>query len=462
MCVVCEPDVMECDDNTSMHCLSDGSAWEELEVCSGLKPACLEETGTCGSCAEGTVQCVGDALRTCQSDQTWGISDSCDSATPQCFDKACHECDPEEGNGRSCDDQTPRVCVDGVWMDEAECDGDMPICSPATGRCACAEGTLRGQYACTGGAGREACVGGVWQPMAECGGWPCVGGNTCYTPPSCEGMVDTQCAGYPCCAQVTLPEINAFPVGEGADSSGYGPEHNVRLSPFSLDKFEVTVGRFRAFMEDFTIPEAGAGQTPHQSDEGWDPAWDVELSTDNFGNCQDNLLTWTEAPGANEEKAMNCLTWPMAYAFCIWDGGRLPTEAEWESAAAGGTEDRPFPWGNSPPTCDLANINSCFGAPETVGLHPGGDSRWGHADMAGNLWEHVRDHMDADFYDSSGADDFNAVNLTVVEGQENRRVVKGGNYSFPESNAQAFSRDDSSFGDTSDHRYSGVRCARAP
>jgi formylglycine-generating enzyme required for sulfatase activity len=41
---------------------------------------------------------------------------------------------------------------------------------------------------------------------------------------------------------------------------------------------------------------------------------------------------------------INCVTWHEAYAFCIWDGGFLPTEAEWELAASGG-EERVFPYG---------------------------------------------------------------------------------------------------------------------
>ena len=458
-CVTCEPDLVECQDNTSMHCLSDGSAWEELEVCSGSKPACLEETGMCGSCSEGDKQCLGDTLRTCEADTTWDLGEQCRDATPQCFAGACHECDPEEGNGRSCNGQIPRVCVDGSWVDEAECGDDLPNCSPTTGRCVCVEGETRGEYACTGGDGLELCTGGAWVRLAECGGWSCVNG-ACYEPPSCVDLSDTQCQGQPCCSKIPLPGINDFPLGEGATSDGYGPEHNVKLSAFSLDKFEVTVGRFRAFIEDFTIPSAGQGAVPDSDDPGWDPAWDVELSPDYTGACNEDDRTWTDTPMGNEEKAMNCVAWPMAYAFCIWDGGRLPTEAEWEYAAAGGEEDRTYPWGEGSPNCDLANTQGCFGAPQDVGLNPAGDARWGHADMAGNLWEHVRDCMDQDFYDKPEASSMNAINLTPLPGEEDRRVVKGTNYSFPASYAKVYGRDDSHF--DSDSRYSGIRCARAP
>ena len=58
--------------------------------------------------------------------------------------------------------------------------------------------------------------------------------------------------------------------------------------------------------------------------------------------------------GPHETLPINCIDWYEAYAFCIWDGGFLPSEAEWEYAAAGGDEQREYPWGSTDPECDLA------------------------------------------------------------------------------------------------------------
>lgn len=66
------------------------------------------------------------------------------------------------------------------------------------------------------------------------------------------------------------------------------------------------------------------------------------------------VATWTDNPGAQENFPMACVEWPTAYAFCLWDGGRLPTEAEWEFAAAGGDQNRLYPWGGTEVAVDTA------------------------------------------------------------------------------------------------------------
>src|SRR5262245_30851932 len=116
----------------------------------------------------------------------------------------------------------------------------------------------------------------------------------------------------------------------------------------------VTVGRFRQFLNaglgtQANPPANGTGANPHLANSGWDGNWNVSLAADTAAlragvNCTAQYQTWTDAPGANESLPMNCITWYDAMAFCIWDGGRLPTEAEWNYAATGATDQRAYPW----------------------------------------------------------------------------------------------------------------------
>src|SRR5213076_223676 len=96
---------------------------------------------------------------------------------------------------------------------------------------------------------------------------------------------------------------------------------------------------------------------------------------------------------------ITCATWFELYALCIWDGGFLPTEAEWNYAAAGGNEQRAYPWSSpsSSLTIDetyasysVALGTECYGDGIAgcavtdlvlVGGKSGGDGKWTHADM---------------------------------------------------------------------------------
>ncbi len=240
------------------------------------------------------------------------------------------------------------------------------------------------------------------------------------------------------------------------------PEHTVTVSPFYLDAFEVSVGRFRKFVAayDGTPPAVGAGAHPVIAGSGWQASWPLPTSQAALlFELKDHAApTWTDQPGANEEFAINLVDWYVAFAFCAWDGGRLPTEAEWEFVAAGGDQNRLYPWGQTAPSSTMANY-MYDGAANTpfvkVGAYPLGRSRWGHYNLAGNLWEWVLDWYDAGWYQSGGASCVDCANLTPGT----VRSYRGGCYFWPGNRLRAAHRDVG--GDPTLYRSTiGFRCAR--
>lgn len=244
------------------------------------------------------------------------------------------------------------------------------------------------------------------------------------------------------------------------------PEHEARVSPFWLDRHEVTVGRFRRFVESGAWPPApGAGTHPRVPGSGWRAEWDETLPASRAAliaelRCGTENETWTDAPTDQEDLPINCVSWPVAFAFCAWDGGRLPTEAEWEFAAAGGAEERLFPWGAAPATPDRAAMDclrdgrsACTRADlRPVGARRAGNGRWGHADLAGNLLELVLDGMDDRWYAHGACHD--CANVLVTD----LRVRRGGNYTNGADKLRAAHR----YYDTADtyDTSTGFRCAR--
>ncbi len=104
-----------------------------------------------------------------------------------------------------------------------------------------------------------------------------------------------------------------------------------------------------------------------------------------------------------ETRPIDCVNWWESYAFCIWDGGFLPSEAEWGYAAGGGSQEREFPWGSTDPgidnqyaiygaydtNCYYPSLGICMGviSMAPVGTPTLGAGRWGQMDLVGEVIE---------------------------------------------------------------------------
>lgn len=301
-----------------------------------------------------------------------------------------------------------------------------------------------------------------------------------FVPPltiSCAGMKGSECAGHNCCTSLLVPG-GTFPMGRsinGPDAFGGGsanelPEHMVTVSTFRLDEFEVTVGRFRRYFDAYTgaPPSSGDGGNPNVPKSGWQPDWNQYLSPDaaqlNQSLACGTYATWTSAPGADEMLPMVCISWYLAFAFCAWDGGRLPSEAEWEYAAAGGDDNRLYPWGSIDPKDSLAVFNCAAGGIPgvcnfvdlvSVGSCKDGRGRYGQLDLAGSVAEMTMDWWEPDFYMSSaGGTDVLAVQIT----DGGSRMARGGGFTSSGDALRAVARGEISPKERSS--LVGFRCAR--
>jgi formylglycine-generating enzyme required for sulfatase activity len=293
----------------------------------------------------------------------------------------------------------------------------------------------------------------------------------------CHGLAPTcgPTGTADCCASLLVPGGTFYRSYDvGTDGTWTDMSYPATLADFHLDTYEVTVGRFRQFVDagmgtQANPPGNGAGARtfngiPGQG--GWDPTWNTNLEADSptliASLACSTSQTWTDAPGANESLAMDCMTWFEAFAFCVWDGGFLPTEAQWNYAAVGGNEQRAFPWSTPASSiaidCTEANF---FPGPPCVGLSangqvarvgsqsPAGDGKWGHADLGGDVWEWVLDWVSV--YPTPCDDCADLTSNTV-------RGFRGGAYDTTATQVRPATRGTAA--PTLRDPANGVRCAR--
>jgi formylglycine-generating enzyme required for sulfatase activity len=282
------------------------------------------------------------------------------------------------------------------------------------------------------------------------------------------------------------------------------------LTGFRLDQYEVTVGRFRQFVNAMvaSAPQPQPGQGKHayltggglaavggdagagSIEPGYPSGQPMPTVQSTWtGNLACFQGTWTDSAANNENLPITCLTWYEAYAFCIWDGGFLPSEAEWDYAAQGGPGSAPgaqrvYPWANNvgplndagmqltAPNnidCTFANFtpsgsSACVGSASAVGSYsPSGDGKWGQADLAGNVSEWTLDSTagtPSAYLGNPGASGNVCTDCANTSSALTNRIARGGSFNIAQSALYSSYR--LSYPPTSRDGTVGVRCARAP
>jgi formylglycine-generating enzyme len=253
----------------------------------------------------------------------------------------------------------------------------------------------------------------------------------------------------------------------------------VTVPNFRLDKYEATVPRFREYLAQVDAwqaagnPLEGAGAHPQVPESGWRKSWESDTWPGALDVVDGLKPVWVDTPEVQlghvtyalegtDELAANHLPWQVAFAFCIWDGGRLPANVELAYAAAGGAENRTYAWGGSPTWESVASgrpepVPLLWDVPDNfwkyvgipVGSAPATVGKFGHEDLMTGMWEVTRDTR----LPSGASPTGSLIELIGDETLETSRMMRGGSW-------ETAPRD----GDIIYYGMgtAGVRCARNP
>ena len=173
-------------------------------------------------------------------------------------------------------------------------------------------------------------------------------------------------------AEMVLIPAGEFLMGsyDTIDSDIQKPQHTVYLDAFYMDKYEVTVGQYKQFLE----------ATGHRA-----------------------LPDWVSQYSPTDLHPVVGVNWNDAMAYAQWANKRLPTEAEWEKASRGGLVDETYPWaypwGRAFPDVNKANYGKNVGKTTPVGSYP--PNGYDLYDMVGNVWEWCLDEYNPTFFANS-------------------------------------------------------------
>jgi iron(II)-dependent oxidoreductase len=196
--------------------------------------------------------------------------------------------------------------------------------------------------------------------------------------------------------RVSPGEMMRFPGGEvliGTDdrSRAYDNErsqHPVQLDPFLIDRCPVTNGEFAEF-----IAAGGYLTREYWSEAGWVWLQESGASAPKYWSQVDGVWVTRSmdrfGPVAPHHPVCH-VSYYEAEAFARYAGKRLPTEFEWEAAASWDPENaskRTYPWGEDPPTRDLANLDQLSFGTAPVMSYEANVSPVGCYGMIGDVWE---------------------------------------------------------------------------
>jgi formylglycine-generating enzyme required for sulfatase activity len=246
------------------------------------------------------------------------------------------------------------------------------------------------------------------------------------------------------------------------------PERIVTVPPFLMDKYEVSVERFREAL--------ARGLTPSDTPIANDGPFPTFASYDTQAAA--NLCTFSVSPQGREDFPVSCIDWGDAHAFCQFEGGDLPSEVQWEwvISQAGRAEKTAYPWGGPNLACfpcsrgDFGRgylneglsgpcLSDGLGPASVVDAdHVGGDRSvgFGVVDLGFNLSEVLRDSYDD--LDSRCWLEQPIVATTCDDPSSSFHTIRGGSWTQGASSAVYDDR-----GDIPSDAYAtnaGFRCVR--